>query len=47
MNNQFNTIKAENSPNVEKEIISKHKRNLELKTDIASEEHSISKTYCS
>lgn len=47
MNNQFNSIQAENSLNVDKEIILKHKRNLELKTDMTSEEHSISKTYCS
>lgn len=47
MNNQFNTIKAENSPNVEKETISKHRQNLELKANMTSEEHSISKTYWS
>lgn len=47
MNNQFNTIKAENSPNAEKEIISKQRRNLELKADMTSEEHNISKTYWS
>lgn len=37
MNNQFDKFKGQNTPKVEKEIISKHKRNLELKINMTSE----------